>query len=51
VADIVGKEIIEDSISSKQQVKIDLGDKPNGMYFVKLQVGNDIVVKKIVVNK
>lgn len=51
VSDIVGKEIIEDSISSKQQVKIDLGDKPNGMYFVKLQVGNDIVVKKIVVNK
>ena len=51
IANNTAKEIIEDNISSKQQVKIDLGDKPNGMYFVKLQVGNDIVVKKIVVNK
>jgi hypothetical protein len=50
VLDLIGHQLVITTLESKGATSIDLSDQPNGMYFLKLQVGNDVIVKKIAVN-
>ncbi|MBI3518795.1 MAG: M6 family metalloprotease domain-containing protein [Bacteroidetes bacterium] len=50
VLDLMGHQLSVTTIESKGDTTIDLSDQPNGMYFLRLQVGNDVIVKKIALN-
>jgi hypothetical protein len=46
---IAGKKIYETE-TNEREIKLDVRNLPNGMYFVKVQVGDEIAVKKLIVN-
>ena len=50
VLDVVGKEVFTRMLDSEQEI-IDLSHEPNGLYFIKMQVGSDVLVKKVSLNK
>lgn len=50
VLDVVGKEIYTQEVNSKSKIQLDLSDKPSGMYFIKVQIGNEVLIKKIALN-
>nr|WP_321235200.1 T9SS type A sorting domain-containing protein [uncultured Psychroserpens sp.] len=49
IVDIQGKLIIEQSINQSNTTDIDISDLQSGLYFVKLNAGNEILVKKLII--
>ncbi|CAN5392629.1 hypothetical protein BH11BAC1_BH11BAC1_19490 [soil metagenome] len=48
VSDIVGKTVWQSQHNFNNEIKIDISDNPKGIYFVKMNVGDKSVIKKIV---
>jgi len=51
VYNVVGKLVYQAKPFNTQLITIDVNNQPNGVYFVNIKTGNDIVTKKIVLSK
>lgn len=51
VYNVVGKLVYHAKPFNSQLITIDVNNQPNGVYFVNIKTGNDIVTKKIVLSK
>ena len=51
VYNVVGKLVYQAKPFNTQLITIDVNNQPNGVYFVSIKTGNDIVTKKIVLSK
>lgn len=49
VVNLIGKTIKKETLEANQRLRIDLQNQPKGVYFVHLQAGNEIYMKRIVI--
>jgi len=49
VVNLIGKTVKQETIEANQRLRIDLHNQPKGVYFVHLKAGNDIYMKRIVI--
>ncbi|MFK7925201.1 MAG: T9SS type A sorting domain-containing protein [Bacteroidia bacterium] len=49
VVNLIGKTIKQETLEANQRLQIDLHNQPKGVYFVHLKAGNDVYMKRIVI--
>jgi plastocyanin len=49
--DLTGKTVIERSVADNREISMDVRDLPRGCYFLKVMLGNDAIIQKIILSE
>ncbi|MDP2387332.1 MAG: M6 family metalloprotease domain-containing protein [Bacteroidota bacterium] len=51
VYDVTGREVFTHISKGQKELKLDLSDRTNGIYLLKIKIGQETVIRKVILNK